>query len=335
MMTFVFIGIIFLILAVLFGAWWLYTNITSIDTNIHDLQHDKYSRLTNRLENIKTTISSSKNELSSTIRNSDSSIKNHVTTENSALRQMIMAQFSNQTSKLVEDVGKNRQSLSNLTSIVHDFRIQTSNGLNEGSIKMGELSSSISKSIFDSANRTNGFIQNLKSDENQHSTAILAGIDMVVRNVTEFNKSIERNIRLLEENDEKHTNQLNVAINSLSTSIKQHKENITSLCNQILDTEKELHKKTKSSFDSMNDQLSKYQSQLKQIDLLYDNLQKLFAKILGEEEKISKQEASLASMVSRHSQIFEITSEMNNTSKEILEFMKLYLIQSTLDNFKK
>lgn len=335
MEAFTLIYIILISIAGGYGAWWLYKAINSIAANIRDLQTNKHSRLTSYLENVKSAVSTSKGEITTYIRNSDKSIKAHVTSENNAIKQMIMAQFSSQTVKLVEDVVINRHTLSNLVSMVQSLQSQTSKGIKENSNKIGELNSSISYSISETASRTKDYIQHLSSDEKQHSKAILAGIDMIFKTVSDFNKAIERHLKLLEETDDKNTKRLDTSIASLSSSLKLHKENITSICTQILNTEKELHQKTKSSFDVMNGQLSKYLLQLKQIDSLYDNLQKLYTKLLGEEEKISKQESSLAAMVSRHSQIFEITSEMNNTSKEIFEFMKLYLIQSTLDNFKK
>lgn len=315
-----------------YGAWWLYKAINSIAANIRDLQTNKHSRLASYLENVKAAVNTSKGEITTSIRNSDKSIKAHVTSENNAIKQMIMAQFSSQTVKLVEDVEINRHTLSNLVSMVQSLQSQTSKGIKENSNKIGELNSSISYAISDTASRTKEYIQHLSSDEQQHSKAVLAGIDMVFRNVSEFNKAIERHLKLLGETNDENTKRLDT---SISSSLKLHKENIVSICTHILNTEKDLHQRTKGSFDIMNSQLSKYLVQLKQIDALYENLQILYTKLLGEEEKIAKQESSLAAMVTRHSQIFEITSEMNNTSKEIFEFMKLYLIQSTLGNFKK
>lgn len=335
METFTLVYVILISIAGGYGAWWLYKAVNSIAANINDLRTNKHSRLTSYLENVKAAVSTSKGEITTSIRNSDKSIRDHVTTENNAIKQMIMAQFSSQTSKLVEDVEINRHTLSNLVSMVQSLQSQTSKGIKENSNKIGELNSSISYAISETDSRTKEYIQHLSSEEQQHSKAILAGIDMVFRNVSEFNQAIERHLKLLEDTDDKNTKRIDTSIASLSSSLKLHKDNITSICTQILNTENELHQKTKSSFDVMNGQLAKYLLQLKQIDVLYDNLQKLYTKLLGEEEKISKQESSLAAMVSRHSQIFEITSEMNNTSKEIFEFMKLYLIQSTLDNFKK
>lgn len=318
-----------------YGAWWLSKAINSIAANIRDLQTNKHSRLVSYLENVKATVNTSKGEITTSIRNSDKSIKAHVTSENNAIKQMIMAQLSSQTEKLVEDVEINRHTLSNLVNMVQNLQSQTSKGIKENFNKIGELNSSISYAISDTASRTKEYIQHLSSDEQQHSKAVLAGIDMVFRNVSEFNKAIDRHLKLLEETNDKNMKRLDTSIASLSSSLKLHKENIMSICTNILNTEKDLHQKTKGSFDIMNGQLSKYLVQLKQIDALYENLQILYAKLLGEEEKIAKQESSLAAMVTRHSQIFEIISEMNNTSKEIFEFMKLYLIQSTLDNFKK
>lgn len=329
------IYIILISIAGCYGAWWLYKAINSISENINDLQTNKHSRLTTYLENVKTTVNTNRKEITTTIRMSDKSIKAHVTSENNAIRQMITAQFSNQTVKLVEEVEINRHTLLKLVNMVQNLQAQTSKGIKENSNKIGELNSSISYTISETASRTKEYIKCLSSNEQQNSKAILAGIDMVFRNVSDFNKTIEQHLDLLEGINDKNAKRLDSSIASLSSSLKLHKEQITSTCTQILNAEKELHKKTRGSFDIMNGQLSKYMLQLKQIDVLYDNLQKLYIKLLEEEKNFSKQESSLTTMVLRHSQIFEITSEMNKTSKEIFEFMKLYLIQSSLDNLKK
>ena len=77
-----------------------------------------------------------------------------------------------------------------------------------------------------------------------------------------------------------------------------------------------------------------YFQTIKEFDKLLNNFQIIYKKIQEEEEKINKQETSLVGMVDRHAQIFEMTTEMNKTSKEIFEFMKLYLIRSTFDTLK-
>lgn len=334
MEAFTLVYLILFSIAAGYGAWWLYQAINTITANLRDLQTNKHSRLTSYLDNLKAAINTSKGEITTSIRNSDKAIKTHVSSENNAIKQMIMAQFSSQTIKLVEDVEINRHTLSNLVSMVQNLQAQTNKGIRENSNKIGELNSTLAYSISESTSRIKEAIQHLGSDEQQHSKAIQAGIDMVFRNVTDFNNTIERHLNMLEESDDKNTKRLDTSITSLASSLKLHTEKITSSCNQIMATDKELHQKTKSSFDLMNENLMKYLTQLKQFDVLYNNLQKLYTKLLEEEEKISKQESSLASMVSRHSQIFEITSEMNKTSREIFEFMKLYLIQSTIDNLK-
>lgn len=317
------------------GAWWIYKAIKTIDCNIKDLQANKHSRLISNLDSIKSSISNSKRELEKSVTNNKDLINNHVTTENIALKQMIMAQFSNQTVRLVEDFENNRNSLSSLISIVKNLQSQTNKGIKDNSNKIEEFNRTISFTISETASYTQDYLQRISSESNQHANAILAGIDMIFKHVSEFNKTIEKQLKSLEETNKKNTSLLDTSISTLSSSLKVHKDNITSVVTQLLNTEKELHQKTKNSFNMMDEKLSKYLMQLTQLDRLYLNLQQLHEKLLGEEEKIAKQESSLAMMVSRHSQIFEITSEMNNTARDIFEFMKLYLIQSTLDNFKK
>lgn len=331
METFTLIYLILISIAGGYGAWWLYNIIKSIAVNVGVLKNIQHRQLCSYMENIKCAVISSQRKAIASIHN----LNAHVTSENNAIKQLISTQFSNQTIKLVKDMEISRRTLLDLESMVQVFQSQICKGVDDNSNKIEELNSSISYAISDSASKTRQHIQQLSSEEQQHSNAVLAGIDMVFRNVSEFNKDIERHLKLLEETNDKKVRRLDTSIVSLSSSLKLHKESIMSICTKILNTEKELHQKTNGSFDVMNVQLSKYLVQLKQIDALYGNLQRLYTELLNEEEKIAKQESSLATMVTRHSQIFEITSEMNNTSKEIFEFMKLYLIHSTLDNFKK
>lgn len=334
MEAFILVYLILFSIAAGYGAWWLYQAVNSIAANLRDLQTNKHSRLTSYLDYLKASINTSKGEITTSIRNSERSVIDYMSSENFAIKQMIMAQFTSQTVKLVEDIEINRLTLSNLISMVQNLQAQTNKGLRENSNKFGELNSSLAYSISESTSRITETIQHFSSDEQQHSKAIITGIDLVLKNVTDFNETIERHLKMLEESDDENTKRLDASITSLASSLKSHTEKIMTSCNQMMTTDKELHQKTRSSFDTMNINLSKYLTQLLQFDAMYNNLQNLYTNILDEEEKISKQESSLTSMVSRHSQILEITSEMNKTSREIFEFMKLYLIQSTIDNLK-
>lgn len=334
MEAFILVYLILFSIAAGYGAWWLYQAVNSIAANLRDLQTNKHSRLTSYLDILKAAINTSKGEITTSIRNSERSVIDYVSSENFAIKQMMMAQFTSQTVKLVEDVEINRHTLSNLFSMVQNLQAQTNKGIRENSNKIGELNSSLAYSISESTSRIKESLQHLNSDEQQLRKSIQTGIDNIIRNVTDFNKSIERHLKMLEESDDKNTKRLDASITSLASSLKSHTEKIMTSCNQMMTTDKELHQKTRSSFDTMNINLSKYLTQLLQFDAMYNNLQNLYTNILEEEEKISKQESSLTSMVSRHSQILEITSEMNKTSREIFEFMKLYLIQSTIDNLK-
>lgn len=331
------LDIILYILIVGGGTWYLwnlYSLVESIDENIEDLKNEKHNHVLSNLSSLKSLLTSNKNEILMSLGNGNKSIKDQI----AALKQMIQAQFSSQTVSLLEAIETNRKDVANLTAILQTVQSQTNQALKENSHRITELNTSLSYSISDSFNKISFHLdqsmQQMNTDEKKRSATILAGLDMLFRTISDFNKTIERHLRLLEDTEAKNTQRLDSSIVALSSSIKQHKESITSVCNQVLNTEIALHNETKNSFDVMNSQLSKYLSQLKQIDLLYCNLQKLYSKLLEEESNISKQEISLTSMVSRHTQILEITSEMNKTSKEIFEFMKLYLIQSTLDNFK-
>lgn len=148
-------------------------------------------------------------------------------------------------------------------------------------------------------------------------------------------KGLKQNIKTNQEKIIGKFNDVNILINNNTDDLSSAVYNSYNSLNASIEKNRTATKDNENSVKSMNINLNNYLNKFSQIEELYRNLQILYKKILEEESKISKQEQSLTSMVSRHSQIFEITNEMNQTSKEIFEFMKLYLIQSTLDKFKK
>lgn len=339
METFLVVYVIVLSIVGGYCCWWLYQAINTITDTLHKLNTSKHGNLLSNLGVIKSAVATSKNELYSSIRSSEKAIKAHVSSETDALRQMIMAQFASQTVKLVEDVEANHRALTNLINTIQSIQNQLNRSIKDNTSKIVELNNSLTYAISDSVSSIDTLfkasMQKLNSEEQKRERTISAGLDTIIRNISNFNNLIEQHLILLEESNDKNITHLDSTIKSLSSSLKLHTDKITSSCNQVFNSEKELHQKTKSSLDLMNENFSRYLSQLKQFDVLYNNLQKLYTRILEEDEKIAKQESSLVNMVSRHARIFELTSEMNNTTKEIFEFMKLYLIKSTIENFKK
>ena len=338
MATFTLVYIIIISIVGGFFLWRLFLAIDSIKDELRDIRTHKYNRLSSTMDGIMATVNTSKRELSALIHNSENDIQTYVSSESDALKKMITEQFDNQTTKLIEDIQTNRQSLANLIFIVQNMQNQLNKGIADNSSKIGDLNNSLTHAISQSSSNIDtqlkSSVQRLSSEEQQREKNISTVIDAISKKLTNFNNLIEKQLKLLEESNGKNTKQLDSSISSLASSLKLHTEKITSSCTQVINSEKELHQQTQGSFDLLNGNLSKYLSQLKQFDTIYNNLQNLYFKILEEEEIIAKQGPSLTDMVSRHTQILEITSEMNNTSREIFEFMKLYLIQSTLDNFK-
>lgn len=323
---------------VLYIGWWVHDAIEEIKESLNIIKVKRYESLFNKLKDVKASISAARDDMKSSVKISSQDINRHTSSEISTLRQMIVNQFTNQTQSLLDDVKRNRQVLSQFIDTTQRLQSSIGQNIKDNRAAINALSSTVANSLSTAAVRMTAQIksdlQRISDEEEKRNKYSTAAIDSLMRNIYDFNNTITMHLQTLEENECKNSEHLNDSLVSLSLSLKSHTDNITSNISRALSSHKELYNKTKSSFDTMNGSLGKYLGQLRQIDNLYNNLQKLYNKLLDEEKRIYEQETSLTSMVARHSQIFELTSEMNNTSKDILEFMKLYLVQSTLDNYK-
>ena len=157
--------------------------------------------------------------------------------------------------------------------------------------------------------------------------------------LTVLTKSIDKYFKVLTESTEKHwaTNtsaeehRYQTILSTLNNfqileiSIKHQEDINSSICKEILNT---LFKET----EGIKESLSQYQERITQIDELYKNLENLCS---NEDVRNSNIESLLSSIVDKHKQICDATIKMNKTSTDIFEFMKLYLVHTTLDNFKK
>lgn len=268
------------------------------------------------IDNIKSAINTSKSEIVKLISFGNKSAIEDISKKYDLGKQLVVDEFTNQTETFVKEVEKNQILLTKLTDIVLGFQTHTNEGIKEHSDELEKIRDSV---------------ESLNIDVQQRGKCIQADINKVISVISEFSNSIERQLNILDETDKTNTQCLDASISSLSSLLKIQGDSIISVCRQNLSIEKEFHQKTKDSLDIMNEQLTKYLPQLKQIDKMYGNLLNLYNKLLDEENRFVKQESSISTMIERHSKILELTSEMNNTSKEIFEFMKLYLIQSTID----
>ena len=346
MPIYVYILIAFALAAIGYGCWWLYNKISTICLLIYDLRTSKHNQLQTNIQKVMSLVNLHKDDLNASISETEWTIKRHISTENKAIKQMIMVQFSNHTAHLIDDAKKNQQSLSDLINVLSIFLKQmksditdNSKKIQDNSNKIGTLGNTVEKSITSSSNNTisqlnNGF-KNLISKQEPHANEVTTGINTIIRNINDFNRLIKQHLQILEASEINNTNRIDTSITALTSTLNKHLDSIATKCIQVIDSERNLHQGTQISFNGLKDTLTQYVSQLRQFDNMFDNLKNLYTKILEEEEKIANQESSLTTMVARHSQILEMTSQLNNTSNEIFEFMKLYLIQFTLDNFKQ
>ena len=330
--------IIFAISTVLYIGWWVYNTLKEIKNSLYIIKDRRFEYLLSRIGDVSASIRATRDDVNSSVRMNSHEIKSHTSSEVSALRQMIIIQFNNQTKSLLDEVKRSRQQLNQYIDTSQILEKNLVQIIRENSGEIKSLNNSFADSLSTSSARMAALIKStflkISEEEEKRFKYSSAAIDALLKSIYDFNQTITLHLQILEESENKNSKHLDDTLVSLASSIKSHTEAITSNISHSISSQKELHNRTKSSFDSMNGNLRRYLDQLMQIDKLYNNLQMLYNKLLVEAERINQQETSLTSMVARHSQIFELTSDMNNTSKEILEFMKLYLVQSTLDNFK-
>lgn len=336
MRIFILVYIILLTIAGGFFLWRLFDAIDELSDSLRELRTRKFSQLTSSITSLKTTIDINKNELSRLIHNNENTIKAHVTTESIVVKDFVLGQLTSQTNKVIAEMVANRQIISNLIVEVQNTQKLLIKNLKDHNNKLGNIESALNTAIL---NSNNSILAQLKNSTQKiclegdlHKKDLSTKIEDVHKSIDDNSSLTKQHLKLLENDIDKHLKQLDSSVSALSISLKSHTEKITTSCSNVINTEKELNQGTRSSFNQLNNTISKYLAQLKQIDDLYGNLQNLYTVFLEEEKKIIEQESSLNSMVSRHSQLFEITLEMNNTAKEIFEFMKLYLLQATFDN---
>lgn len=304
------IGIV--VFAFLYSVRWVYKKLSTADARL--------LQLVNEISKVKKELATSKTELSTAINTNGRIVTSRVMAESQSVKQLLKEQLQFRANELNKSIEFCREGIDKLFCIVNDFQNQTNTNLKTNAIKMNDLEKSITSNISSSL----GNVQSL----------ITSSMQKLNTNIIKFNNDLEKHLDKMEKSNEQHFVRFDVSITSLTKSIQHHTETISSACEWMIAQDRELHKETTNRFELLNSNFSAYLQQLNEFDKLLKNFQIIYKKIQEEEEKINKQESSLVGMVNRHTQIFEMTAEMNKTSKEIFEFMKLYLIRSTFDTLK-
>lgn len=307
---YIFIGII--TFGILYCGYWMYIKLSTADTRL--------LQLVNEINRVKGELRSSKNELSNAINANGRFVVSRVMAESQSVKQLLKEQLQFRANEMNKSIEFCREGIDKLFFIVNDFQNQTNTNLKKNAIKMNDLEKSITSNISSSLDNVQSLINSSMQKLNS--------------NIIKFNNDLEKHLDKMEKSNEQHFVRFDVSITSLTKSIQHHTETISSACEWMIAQDRELHKETTNRFELLNSNFSAYLQQLNEFDKLLKNFQIIYKKIQEEEEKINKQESSLVGMVNRHTQIFEMTAEMNKTSKEICEFMKLYLIRSTFDTLK-
>lgn len=95
---------------------------------------------------------------------------------------------------------------------------------------------------------------------------------------------------------------------------------------KITDLEKKMET-IEATFKHQFTSLTPFQKHLSQLEVLYNNIEAL-------DNRILLQEGSLRSMVEKHMQIAMYSQELSQTSKDVYELMKLFLLESIMTKTK-
>lgn len=87
--------------------------------------------------------------------------------------------------------------------------------------------------------------------------------------------------------------------------------------------------------DIMNATWERHLKTLAPFEKTLSQIEQLYERLLSEEMKITKQEESINSLVERHVKIVELTDKLNNTTKDVFDLMRVYLMNSVVEYTSK
>lgn len=159
---------------------------------------------------------------------------------------------------------------------------------------------------------------------------------------SESEKELASKISLALNHTDNLTNRISKANYEISQTAKDIARTVHDNTSLLLDSERratQARTKAQEQTDRMMARMiaicEGYEKQIATVDTILSDLQPIASQLSDQEFRIAQQESSLADTLRQHTRICEITHEMNRTSHEILEFMKLYLLKSTIDPLER
>ena len=114
-------------------------------------------------------------------------------------------------------------------------------------------------------------------------------------------------------------------------SLKSESTILLSTLNKLIAQEQEHYSRMSHGVSDMTSIWKKHLETLQPFEELLHKTKDLYQNIKQEEESLSKQEESVLSAVEKQAQIAQLTYELNQTSKDIYELMRLYLMNSIVE----
>jgi len=209
--------------------------------------------------------------------------------------------------------------------------------LSEQETRMANQESSLAETI-----RQHTKIDNDLSQRIESTGKSLTSMTSAMTLASESEKELASKISLALNHTDNLTNRISKANYEISQTAKDIARTVHDNTSLLLDSERratQARTKAQEQTDRMMARMiaicEGYEKQIATVDTILSDLQPIASQLSDQEFRIAQQESSLADTLRQHTRICEITHEMNRTSHEILEFMKLYLLKSTIDPLER
>lgn len=197
----------------------------------------------------------------------------------------------------------------NICSAIDELRIQIADLKSGMSVAFRDLESEITESV-DELSST--LPESIAKSDKSHQRSIRNLGEKVANLDTSMKSSIDSIFSNVDENEKKRLSYLEQAFGHVNNNITEFTTNI-----KVLGTTWE-----------------KYLTLFNSLEEAFSRTEELNKELLNTCSGIDEQEKSLATMVQRHVDIANMTSELNKTAKDVFELMKLTLLSSIVDNAK-
>lgn len=131
------------------------------------------------------------------------------------------------------------------------------------------------------------------------------------------------------------TNQINYGIDAVTTIQTNNQKILVEKFDKIIKSEELGFKQANASLTSLQEEILKQENLLKPLESLILELTELYVSLEKTIGEIHQEEKSLSTMANKHEALIEAVKKLNQTSVDVFEILKLYILNCSLSPFEK